>query len=103
MSALDKAKRILLIRTSLSKGDEIELAVEDCGPGLGEAEIKKAFEPFYSSKQNGIGMGLAICHTIVKAHQGRLWATSNESGGTTFTFTLPAVNYAGKLPRGKTK
>ncbi|MGA7809283.1 sensor histidine kinase, partial [Bradyrhizobium sp.] len=59
------------------------------GPGIDEADIDRVFEPFYSTKTSGIGMGLAICQSIVRAHGGRLWVTSNEPKGTVFRFNLP--------------
>jgi len=49
------------------------------------------FEPFFTTKGSGMGMGLAICRSIIQAHQGRLWATRNDDQGTTFGFTLPTV------------
>ena len=63
--------------------------VEDSGPGIPELELEKIFEPFHTTKTHGMGMGLAMSRTIIKAHEGRLWAIPNESGGMTFTFTLP--------------
>jgi two-component system sensor kinase FixL len=89
MEAIEPAKRQLLIKTDLGNHNAIELAVEDCGPGMTIAEIEKIFEPFYTSKPHGMGLGLSISRSIIKAHHGRLWAIPNECGGTTFTFTLP--------------
>ncbi|TAL77143.1 MAG: PAS domain-containing sensor histidine kinase [Burkholderiaceae bacterium] len=67
----------------------IELAVIDRGHGLRDPE--RLFEPFYSTKSEGLGMGLNICRTIIESHHGRLWATSNPEGGTIFRFTLPCA------------
>lgn len=89
MAAVAPDKRQLVIKTAFASHDEVELVVEDSGPGIQAEEIEKIFEPFYTSKAHGMGMGLAISRSIIKAHQGRLWAVPNEYGGTTFTFTLP--------------
>jgi len=101
MGEIEPAKRILWIRTSLGKHNEIALEVEDCGPGLDVTEIEQVFEAFYSTKQQGMGLGLAISRSIIKAHHGRLWAIPNECGGTTFTFTLPEIGYAGEFEQGE--
>ncbi len=66
---------------------QIEIAVIDRGHGLRNPE--RLFEPFYSTKSEGLGMGLNICRTIIESHHGRLWATPNPEGGTIFRFTLP--------------
>ena len=66
----------------------IEVAVVDRGHGLPEPE--RLFEPFFSTKSQGLGMGLNICRTIIESHHGRLWADPNPAGGTIFRFTLPA-------------
>lgn len=89
MCAIDQNKRRLTLKTSRGAHNEVILAVGDTGPGLTVAEIDKIFEPFYTTKVHGMGMGLAISRSIIKAHHGRLWAIPNEYGGTTFTFTLP--------------
>jgi len=61
--------------------------VRDCGTGLKDPD--RIFEAFFTTKESGLGMGLAICRSIVEAHRGRLWAAPGEGVGTTFSFTLP--------------
>ena len=71
--------------------DQLEVSVVDHGHGLGDLEQAKLFEPFFSTKSEGMGMGLNICRTIIESHHGRLWATPNPGGGTIFCFTLPWI------------
>ncbi|MGH7789735.1 MAG: PAS domain-containing sensor histidine kinase [Candidatus Binatia bacterium] len=78
----------LTIRTRCT-GQEVEVAVSDTGAGLPAALAAEIFEPFITSKPEGLGMGLSICRTIVEAHGGRIWNSANPAGGTTFCFTLP--------------
>jgi PAS domain S-box-containing protein len=78
----------LLVAVTLHQ-NQIEVAVTDRGHGLTDPE--RLFEPFFSTKSEGLGMGLNICRTIIESHHGRLWAVSNPEGGTTFRFTLPCV------------
>ncbi len=82
----DRPKK-LLIRTKLQNSDAILVEVRDYGTGL--ADSKKVFEAFYTTKDNGMGMGLSICRSIVEAHGGRLGSTPSQGPGTTFFFTLP--------------
>jgi len=82
----DRPKK-LFIRSKQQAGEGVLVEVSDCGPGL--AEPDKAFEAFFTTKQNGLGMGLAICRSIVEAHRGRLWTESANGAGATFCFTLP--------------
>jgi len=63
--------------------------VADTGLGLAEEVRAKLFQPFHTTKSNGMGVGLSICRTIVAAHGGRIWATDNPGGGTIFHFTVP--------------
>jgi PAS domain S-box-containing protein len=67
----------------------IQTAVSDRGPGLSSDKLNKIFEPFYTTKKEGLGMGLSICRSIIEAHGGRLWAENNPDRGATFYFTLP--------------
>ena len=65
------------------------VSVRDSGPGLDPQSVGHLFEAFYTTKPDGMGMGLAICRSIIEAHRGRLWATANEPQGAVFQFTLP--------------
>jgi signal transduction histidine kinase len=85
-SVTDRPKRIV-IRSQQHGLTTALVEVEDNGIGL--TDFERAFEPFFTTKENGMGMGLAICRSIVEGHNGRLWATPNETFGTTFRFTLP--------------
>lgn len=72
-------------------GEFVEVSVADNGPGLMGCDISKLFDPFFSTKPNGMGMGLGICRTIVEAHGGTIWAVSSPEGGAAFHFTLPVA------------
>jgi C4-dicarboxylate-specific signal transduction histidine kinase len=74
------------------EGRLVHVKVSDRGVGIAEGQLENIFDAFYTTKSNGLGLGLAICRSIISAHGGRLWATHNESGsGSTFYFTLPAL------------
>lgn len=91
LEAMVEAPRQELSVIAERKGATVEIAVSDSGTGVA-AEVKdRLFEPFATTKPTGMGVGLSICRTIVEAHRGRIWASENEQGGATFTFTLPAV------------
>jgi len=79
----------LLIQTSINRGS-VQVSVRDNGPGLKEDVVEKVFDPFFSSKPEGMGMGLSISRSIIEAHGGRVWAGNNSDHGATFCFTLPA-------------
>ena len=80
--------RIIRIRTS--RVEEFgELSVSDRGPGIPEEKLKEVFEPFYTSKAEGMGMGLSIARTIIEAHQGLIWAKTRVHGGASFRIRLP--------------
>jgi PAS domain S-box-containing protein len=69
----------------------IQVAVSDCGSGLTGDKLDQIFKPFYTTKGEGLGMGLSICRSIIEAHGGQLWAENNPDGGATFYFTVPLV------------
>ncbi len=72
-----------------SKEGTVEVAVRDRGRGIAADDVERLFEPFYTTKGEGLGMGLSICRSIIRAHGGRLWAENNAQGGATFYFTVP--------------
>ena len=84
--------RDLLIETREKDGRNIIVSVSDSGPGLDPAIVDRIFEPFYSTKQGGIGIGLSICRSIIEAHEGKIWAGQNAGRGSMFQFTLPIAN-----------
>jgi PAS domain S-box-containing protein len=86
MAATTRQSRSLLIR-SRRDGESFVVDVKDQGTGLHDAE--KIFEPFITTKETGMGMGLAICRSIVEAHSGRIWVVQNEGAGVTFSFSIP--------------
>jgi PAS domain S-box-containing protein len=91
MSSIEDGTRELSIRTEQSQTGGILVAVHDSGPGVDPVNLERVFEPFYTTKISGIGMGLSICQTIINGHGGRLWMSANEPRGAVFQFTLPAV------------
>jgi len=84
-------KPILTVQTRAVDEDHIEVAVSDTGPGLSPEVSARLFQPFVTSKPNGMGIGLSICQSIVESHKGRIWADANVPTGVTFRFTLPTV------------
>jgi len=90
MGAVTNGTREVLITTSQTEPNEMCLGVQDTGPGLSAETLPRLFEPFYTTKPDGMGMGLSICRSIIEAHGGRLWATRCEPRGALFQFTIPA-------------
>ena len=92
-SMSDSVVRPLLVRVSTTiRGKLAEVAVEDSGSGLDAAVAQHMFEPFFSTKREGTGVGLSICRSIVEAHGGVLRATSKKSPGSVFQFTVPLMH-----------
>jgi hypothetical protein len=91
MSSVETEPRELLISTEQTHGDGVLVTVRDTGPGIDPKHLERVFEAFYTTKPGGMGIGLAICRTIIEAHGGRLWADANEPRGTVFRFTLPGA------------
>lgn len=93
MSIANKAPRDLLISTAADSSQSVSIAVADSGPGLPADAIERVFDPFYTTKAGGLGMGLSICRSIVDAHGGQLSATFNAPCGAVFQLILPAHPY----------
>jgi C4-dicarboxylate-specific signal transduction histidine kinase len=91
MSAVDWPVRELVIRSQESKPGEVTITVRDSGAGLPPHSEERIFDSFFSTKTDGLGLGLSISRTIVEAHSGRLWATRNDDRGASLHFTLPAM------------
>jgi len=89
MGAANEGPKELLISTGKVESSGVLVAVQDSGPGLEAAMLERVFEPFYTSKPTGLGLGLSICRSIIEAHGGRLWASANQPRGAIFQFTLP--------------
>jgi two-component system sensor kinase FixL len=82
--------RELIIAARQIDEETLEVSVADTGPGIAEEIVAKLFQPFVSTKRQGMGVGLSISRTIIESHGGRLWAEPNPGGGTVFRFTLKA-------------
>jgi signal transduction histidine kinase len=80
---------MLVIRTRPGEPGMLMVCVVDQGPGIPAEALARIFEPFYTTKQQGMGIGLAVCRTIINAHGGRLWALNNPDRGATVSFSLP--------------
>jgi C4-dicarboxylate-specific signal transduction histidine kinase len=94
MSTVEESKRILRIcgrRETRDGIPKVLLSVQDAGTGLNPEEVDRLFEAFYTTKPDGMGMGLAISRSIIEAHGGRMWAEPNQGSGATFLFSLPAA------------
>ena len=91
MSSVDDRPRQLLIRTEPDADCGVRLSVQDAGVGFAPESINKLFDSFYTTKSDGMGIGLSVSRSIIENHQGRLWATSNDGPGATFSFSIPCV------------
>jgi PAS domain S-box-containing protein len=89
MSEASNGSRDLLISTAEDILNGVLVAVRDSGPGLNPESLERLFDPFYTTKPGGMGMGLSICRSIIEAHGGRVWAAANEPHGASFHFSLP--------------
>ena len=91
MNSVEEGARELSISTEQNQTSGVLIAVRDSGPGIDQEHFERVFDPFYTTKTSGLGMGLAICRSIIDAHGGRLWVGANEPRGAVFQFTLPAA------------
>jgi len=89
MQSVTDRPRELVIRSRQDEAHQVYVSVTDCGVGIFAEDADRLFNPFFTTKSSGMGMGLSICRSIMEAHGGRLWATANVPDGATFQFTLP--------------
>jgi signal transduction histidine kinase len=89
MSAVEDRPRQLLVRTGCDEGDRVRLTVQDAGVGFDPRAADRLFDAFYTTKSDGMGIGLSVSRSIIEAHHGRLWATLNEGPGAAFSFSIP--------------
>jgi signal transduction histidine kinase len=89
MSTVENRPRELLIKTEPEGANLVRLSVKDSGIGFAPQAADKIFEGFYTTKTDGMGIGLSVSRSIIEAHHGRLWATPNDGSGCTFSFAIP--------------
>jgi signal transduction histidine kinase len=94
MSSVTDRQRVMRIGTQIGAAGIMLVAVEDSGTGLDTGIADRIFDPLFTTKPNGMGMGLSICRSIVEAHGGRLWASPASPNGAVFRFTVPTVTIA---------
>jgi signal transduction histidine kinase len=81
----------IVVTSERSGPDQVRVAVSDSGVGIDRDKLDRVFQPFFTTKSNGMGMGLSISRSIIEVHGGRLWGAPNQDRGATFQFTLPAT------------
>ena len=89
MNTVDDRPRDLLIKTEREQDDRVRLSVKDAGVGFDPRTMDKLFDAFYSTKNDGMGVGLSVSRSIIENHQGRLWAALNNGPGATVSFSVP--------------
>jgi PAS domain S-box-containing protein len=92
MSGVNNRPRRLLIRTEPDQDDHVRLSVQDAGVGFGPEGAEQLFAAFYTTKSDGMGIGLSVSRSIIESHNGRLWAVSNDGPGATFSFSVPVYS-----------
>jgi signal transduction histidine kinase len=93
MNAIDSMRsvqpRVLSVKSKLNGHDSVQLSIEDTGIGIDPANLAQIFKPMFTTKKHGMGMGLSICQSIIELHEGKIWVTAGNNGGTIFSFELP--------------
>jgi signal transduction histidine kinase len=92
MESVAETARQITVKTAASGNGSIEVTVSDCGTGIAPDKLPLLFDSFFTTRKQGMGLGLSIAKSIVVAHRGRIWAENNRSSGATFHFTLPVSN-----------
>jgi signal transduction histidine kinase len=96
MATIADERKVLHVVTSRSDGS-IQVSVSDNGVGLDADTAHRAFDAFFTTKATGIGMGLSVCRSIIEAHGGHIWVSTEEGVGSTFSFTLPPASLQERL------
>jgi signal transduction histidine kinase len=89
MTSVDANSRLMHLKTERDESQNIVITVQDSGPGVDPQNIERIFDRFFTTKTQGMGMGLAICRSIVEAHNGRLWVEAGDHQGSLFRISLP--------------
>jgi len=85
-----RSRRVLRVRSELRDSGQVQVSIEDSGTGISQSDLERVFEPMFTTKPHGMGMGLSICRSIIESHNGRIWVTPGLLRGSSFQFTLPA-------------
>jgi len=93
MHTVSGRPRVLRVKTAVHGPDDVLLSVEDSGTGIAQEDMNRIFESFFTTKSQGMGMGLSICRSIIEAHNGRLWASSAVHHGSVLNISLPAIRF----------
>ena len=92
IEAMDLVRpRVLKVQTDQTKSGMVRVLIEDTGTGVDPSNLDRIFKPLFTTKANGMGIGLSICHSIIKSHNGRIWVSDGTSGGSVFQIELPAT------------
>lgn len=102
MSQVDDQPRHLVIRTDLGDGEHVRFTVKDVGVGIRPQAMARLFEPFNTTKPNGVGIGLSVCRSIIDGHEGQIWAEPNDGPGVMFCFVLPLGSERAKVASAPT-
>jgi PAS domain S-box-containing protein len=97
MNTVNDRPRELLVKTARDEGDRVRLSVIDAGVGFSPEAATKLFQAFYTTKRDGMGIGLSLSYSIIHAHHGRLWAQPNDGPGATFSFSIPCGSDSGSV------
>jgi signal transduction histidine kinase len=103
MALVDDRPRELLIQSRAHNSEQVLVEVRDSGIGIDPEHAGRLFNAFFTTKADGMGMGLSICRSIIEAHGGRIWASHNVGPGTTLKFTLPTHPIVAAQPEGTTR
>jgi signal transduction histidine kinase len=95
MQEVGRGRRELVISSAMGSSSDVLLSVRDTGRGINPEQLERLFDPFYTTKSDGMGMGLSICRSIVESHGGKIWAAANPPNGAAFHFTIPRFENPG--------